>query len=222
MFALDDVTIRYAGVPALHNVSLRIGAGERVALLGASGAGKSTLLTTLRGQHPAGVALIPQNVGLVASLSVFHNVYIGRLHRHSTAYNLRNLVWPARRELDAVAAVIAPLGLDGLLRKPVGELSGGQAQRTAVARALFQGGDVLMGDEPVSAVDPRGARVVLDALHDAFDTVVLAMHDVTLALDYATRIIGIREGRVALDAPASDLTRDDLSALYRTRTATAA
>lgn len=214
MFALDAVTVRYAGQPALHGVSLTIDRGERVAVLGVSGAGKSTLLSTLHAQHPQAVALIPQNVGLVPGLSVFHNVYIGRLARYSTLYNLRNLAWPARRERAAVDALLATVGLDGLGRKPVGELSGGQVQRTAVARALFQGGEVLMGDEPVSAVDPHQARRVLDTLFETFDTAVLALHDVDLALACATRIIGLQDGRVVLDAPVRAVSAERLAALY--------
>ena len=74
----------------------------------------------------------------------------------------------------------------------------------------------MLGDEPVSAVDNHQARTVLDALHEKFDTVILAMHDVDLALHYASRIIGLKDGRVALDQPSDGLSAGDLDFLYRT------
>jgi phosphonate transport system ATP-binding protein len=97
----------------------------------------------------------------------------------------------------------------------VGELSGGQQQRTAVARALFQQGEVVLADEPVSSVDPLQSRQVLAALQADFPTVVMAMHDVELALEFSTRLIGIREGRLMFDRPAADLTVAALHDFYR-------
>jgi phosphonate transport system ATP-binding protein len=186
-----------------------------VAIVGASGAGKSTLLAHLYGLRRSEAALIPQDLALVRPLSVFHNVYAGRLDRHSALYNLGNLVRPYRRELLAVGAVLERLGLGDKLRTPAGELSGGQQQRAAVARALFQGGEVVVGDEPVSAVDTLQGREVLAALAAAFPTIVLAMHDVELALSCADRVVGLKEGRVQLDRPSAGLTPSDLDWLYR-------
>jgi phosphonate transport system ATP-binding protein len=161
-------------------------------------------------------ALVPQNPGLVASLSVFHNIYMGRLQRHSTWYNLLNLVWPRRREIAAVRPIVDRLGLSDKLFEPAGSLSGGQQQRVGVCRAIHQGGELVLGDEPVSAVDNHQARTVLDALHEHFGTVVLAMHDVDLALRYASRIVGLKNGGIALDRPNDGLTVRDLDFLYRT------
>ena len=73
----------------------------------------------------------------------------------------------------------------------------------------------MLGDEPVSAADNHQARVVLDALRDTFATIVLAMHDVELALEYSTRIVGIKDGCIALDTPAKGLQRADLDFLYK-------
>jgi phosphonate transport system ATP-binding protein len=74
---------------------------------------------------------------------------------------------------------------------------------------------MVLGDEPVSAVDSYQARTVLDALHEQFDTVVLAMHDVELALQYASRIIGLKQGGIVLDQPSAGLSASDLGFLYR-------
>jgi phosphonate transport system ATP-binding protein len=114
-----------------------------------------------------------------------------------------------------VRPLVERLGLEDKLFERAGALSGGQQQRVGVCRALHQGGEMVLGDEPVSAVDGYQARTVLDALHEQFETVVLAMHDVELALGYATRIIGLREGRIVMDRPTAGLSASDLGFLYR-------
>ncbi len=199
----------------LHGISIAIQEGDRIALIGESGAGKSTLLTAIQARLHEQAALVPQNPGLVGSLSVFHNIYMGRLHRHPTWYNLLNLAWPRRREIAAIQPLVQRLGLEEKLFEPAGELSGGQQQRVGVCRALHQGGALVLGDEPVSAVDSHQARTVLDALHEHFETVVLAMHDVELALSYASRIIGLKDGGIALDRPTAGLRVSDLDFLYK-------
>ncbi len=215
VFELTGATLGYNGAPVLKDITLKIEAGERVAFVGPSGAGKSTLLSKLFAQRRLQAALVPQEYALVKNLSVFHNVYMGRLDRHSSAYNLLNLMHPLHREVEAVRPVLERLGLEELLGKPVGELSGGQQQRTAVARALFQGGEVLLGDEPVSSVDPLQSRSVLEAINESFPTVVLAMHDVGLALEYTQRLIGLRDGRIQFDLPSSGLRAADLESFFR-------
>lgn len=199
----------------LRGVSMAIQAGDRIALVGESGAGKSTLLTAIHARLQEQAALVPQNPGLVGSLSVFHNVYMGRLHRHPTWYNLLNLAWPRKCEVAAIRPLLQRLGLEQKLFEPAGALSGGQQQRVGVCRALHQGGALVLGDEPVSAVDSHQARTVLDALHEHFETVVLAMHDVELALSYASRIIGLKDGSIALDRPTAGLGASDLDFLYQ-------
>ena len=164
MFHLDGASAGYNGHAVLSDISLSIEAGERVALVGESGAGKSTLLGMLYEQQKGRAALIPQDTALVRALSVFHNIYIGRLHRNKTLYNMRTLVWPSRAEVERVREITDRLRLSDKLFTPVGELSGGQQQRTAVGRALFHGGDVGGGDAPVAAVDEHPARAVVSGV----------------------------------------------------------
>ncbi len=213
-FELKSATLRYKDADVLKNINLTIKAGEHVALLGKSGAGKSTLLNTLYQQQQAYCALVPQNVALVEALSVFHNVYMGQLNQHSTLFNLLNLFWPQRKPVAEVRQLLETLELDEMLFSPTGELSGGQKQRVAIARALFQGNQVLLGDEPISALDSVLARKVMQLLHDQHETVVLAMHDVDMALCFADRVVGIKNRSIAIDQPAKNLSVHDLQFLY--------
>ncbi len=87
-------------------------------------------------------------------------------------------------------------------------------QRTALARALFRGGEVIVADEPVSSVDGAQAGSLLDALRARFDTSVLALHDVGQARAIATRLIGLRHGAIAFDGPPGDIDDDMLDRLY--------
>ncbi len=202
---LAHASAAYGGRAVLDGVDLVVDPGERVALLGRSGAGKSTLIGLIQAQIPGQVALVPQAAALVRTLSVFHNVYMGRLDRHRTAHNLRNFVWPARADLDAVRAVLARVGLADRLRDKAGALSGGQQQRVSVARALYNGRPILLADEPVSALDRVQGGLVLEELARTHETLVMALHDVSLALTHASRIVVIEAGRIALDAPSAGL-----------------
>ncbi len=214
LFALRGASVHYGGKAALSDLSLTIRRGERVALVGRSGAGKSTLLRLLFGQAGEDVALVSQELGLVKTLSVFHNVYMARLRRHGALYNLANLLRPWPREVAAVRAVLERVDLAEKLYAPAGELSGGQQQRTAVARALHQHSPVILADEPVSAVDEHQSRRVLDAICEAHETVVLAMHDLALAIAYSDRVVGLVDGRITLDRPSAGLRPEDLDELY--------
>ena len=193
MFQLTNANLGYKQSSVLRNISLEINEGERVALVGESGAGKSTLLAALQSQLQNEATLIPQDLGLVNNLSVFHNIYIGRLNTYSSVYNLLNLAWPQKREVQKIKPLVERLSLVDKLFKPTGELSGGQQQRTAICRALFQGGSAIIGDEPVSAVDNHMASIIMETLIAKFPTVVLALHDVDLAIKFSTRIIGIKD-----------------------------
>jgi phosphonate transport system ATP-binding protein len=210
VFELKRACAGYNGRPVLFDIDLTVRANERIAVMGRSGAGKSTLLGLLYAQRPADVALIPQASALVKPLSVFHNVYMGRLDRHSTAYNLRNLVWPAACKVGEVRSVLESVGLKVEIFSAAGALSGGQQQRTSVARALYNGRPILIGDEPVSALDRVQGADVLSLLKSRHQTLVLALHDVHHALEHADRIVVLEHGRKVMDEPSSSLTANNL------------
>src|ERR1041384_6101049 len=99
---LREASAGYAGQAVLHDIDLAIRPGERIAVMGRSGAGKSTLLNILYDRLADRVALIPQSAALVKTLSVFHNIYMGRLDQRPTSYNLRTLFWPSRSDVKEI------------------------------------------------------------------------------------------------------------------------
>jgi phosphonate transport system ATP-binding protein len=208
--ALEHLSVGYNGAQVLRDITLSIETGERVAIMGRSGVGKSTLLNTIYRRYTDCVALIPQPSALVANLSVFHNVFMGCLDRHSTLYNLRTLLWPPAAEISAVARVLEAVGLEAKLFAKAGELSGGQQQRTSVARALLNGRPILVGDEPVSALDRVQAGEVLRVLSARHETKIFALHDIRLALEHTDRIVMLQSGRVVLDEPCGHLSYERL------------
>ena len=222
LLEIRDESAGYDGRSILREVSLTIEAGERIALVGESGAGKSTLLSLLYSKLGDAAALMPQDSALVQALTVFHNVYMGRLHERSVWRNLRNLLLPAAADVQEVREVLAPLRLEEKMFANVGQLSGGQYQRTALARALYHPGRVIVADEPVSSVDEHQAREILATMNEEKETVLLAMHDRSLALEFADRIVGIRDGRIVMDTPSAGMTPDDLDELYLSKSAIAA
>lgn len=215
--ALHGQALGYGRSIVLHDATLSVAAGERLVLLGRSGAGKTTLLHALYDRLTAAghrVALAPQDQALVPQLSVLRNVLMGRLDDAGTLANLACFVHPGKARRRAVARVLAPLGIADLIDRPVGALSGGQRQRTALGRALYRGGAVLIADEPVSAVDETQAAVLLGLIRGAFTTSILALHDVGLARAHATRLVGLRAGRIVFDAPPSAVSAAAIEALY--------
>ncbi len=214
MFDLQNVTAGYGGKDVLHGVSIHIKKGERVSFIGKSGAGKTTLLQLMYDKNRSNTAIIPQDWGLVKSLSVFHNIYMGKLNEKPTWYNIANLIHPMAGEVEPVREIACKLGLEEKLFTPVGSLSGGQKLRTAIGRAFYRSGSVLLADEPVSAVDDHQSREVLQYVNDTFETVVLSMHDVDLALEYSDRIIGLKDGQVVVDTPTRGIKKSDLDKLY--------
>ena len=193
VLAIRDVSKTFGQRRALDGVSLRVGAGEMVALIGPSGSGKSTLLRAVSGlvAIDAGdgtveafgmavqargrisrqvrtarsrIGFIFQQFNLVARLSLFTNAALGALGRIGF---WRGLVgaWPAETRATTMAA-LQRMGVAEQAGQRAGTLSGGQQQRGAIARALVQRAEVILADEPVASLDPVSARRVMEALRD--------------------------------------------------------
>ncbi|MEM9034508.1 MAG: ATP-binding cassette domain-containing protein [Actinomycetota bacterium] len=243
LVSLEDVTVRYprADRPAVVGVTVRIDVGERVALVGPSGAGKSTLLSLCAGltlpsdgevrvlgvptpllgrraQRPvrSRIGVITQDFGLVGPLRVASNVAAGRLGRWSWWQAVRSLVRPG--PLDEIGAALRAVGIADKVWDRTDTLSGGEQQRTAIARALFQAPDLLLADEPVSALDPARSDAVMAVLAGHASgpgrALITSMHDAPLALAHCDRVIALREGRVVFDRPATEVTESHLTELY--------
>ncbi len=241
-FALEGVSKQYGGISALRDVSLRIEAGERVALIGPSGAGKSTLLSLMHGalapdagqleilgQRPAQLAparrralqarvgMVHQQFNLVGALSVIHNINAGRLATWSLPRALWSLLVPQERAHGQ--ALLAQLGMGDRLYQRVDTLSGGQQQRVALARVLAQDPAAILADEPVASVDPERGREMIGMLRDvcarANKTLVVSLHSLDTLATHFERVIGLRDGCVAFDLPARGVNRAQLDDLYR-------
>jgi phosphonate transport system ATP-binding protein len=237
---LDGVTFSYGAAAALRDVTLAIGRGERVAVIGPSGAGKSTLIRVLNtsllagpgrarilGTDPAALApprlralrarigTVWQQLHLVPQASVAENVRMGRVGSASVAALALGGLSAADRE--AVAAVLGEVGLEHKIDERLDRLSGGEQQRVAVARVLFQAPDVLLADEPLASIDPAlGAEVIrllLQAAHGR--TLVVSTHQLDPVLPHFPRVVGLRDGAIAFDAPTADVGADDLARLYQ-------
>ncbi len=230
------------GRRGLDCVSLGVGAGELVVVLGANGSGKSTLLRcAIRLVEPSAgavrvggvdlahldgkqfrdarrtIAMIFQNANLVKRRSALANVATGSLGRHHTLQTA--LGGLPRAELARAGDLLDRLGLLHLANKRADTLSGGEAQRVAIARALAQQPRVLMADEPVASLDPEAAEEVLKLLRRLAEherlAVVCVLHQPDLALRYAHRLIGLRQGRLVFDAPVAAVMPESIAALYR-------
>jgi phosphonate transport system ATP-binding protein len=239
MFLLEGVSKAYPRSVALAPLSIRIDAGEKVAVLGPSGSGKTTLLHLMGGviQPDRGsitvlgrplaslgpgreladlVGVMHQQFDLVPHLAVVHNVLAGNLGRWGMWRSLVSLVAPRERRtaLDALDR----LGIADKLYERTSTLSGGEQQRVAMARLLVQTPRAILADEPVASLDPARAedltKLLAEVAGESGKTLVASLHSVDLARKYFCRAIGLRNGEVQFDAPVGDVTDDTLERLY--------
>lgn len=234
------------GTEALRGLDLDISAGELVVVLGGNGCGKTTLLrcvtravsptegqvwlngkelTALQGEalrHARmDLAMIWQQANLVRRRSVIANVTCGTLGRNRNWWT--SLGGLPKAELPAAYEALAEVGLVHLAPQRAGTLSGGQAQRVSIARALMQRPTVLLADEPVASLDPEAATDIMRLLqslarHEGLG-VLCVLHQVDLALGFADRVVGMRAGQVVFNRSAQSLAQADVQELYQKRAA---
>lgn len=214
IFNLENETISYENKKVLDSISLSIKKGEKIALLGSSGSGKSTLLKRLYELKSEEVSYLPQDLGLVNNLTSYHNVYTSTLQNKSTIYNLINLIRPFKKELNEVSKILKELEVEGKLLTKSLNLSGGQKQRVAIAKSIYSGKNILLADEPISALDEYICKKSIEVMHKSFDTIICAMHNVDLAIENFDRIIGIKSGKILLDKQTTSISKEDVSRLY--------
>jgi phosphonate transport system ATP-binding protein len=226
---------------ALDGIDLRIGAGEFVVILGSSGAGKTTLLRALNrlveptagtvringravtGAPPVELRAVRRQVGmifqqfnLVRRLSVLDNVLTGRL---GYVASLGSLLGRFPEHDRAFAReCLAQVGLAHLAERRADTLSGGEQQRVAIARALAQSPAVILADEPTASLDPALTDSIMDTLRrinlERGLTLVVSQHQLATALAYATRIVGVRAGRVVFDGRPAEVTAAAIERIY--------
>jgi phosphonate transport system ATP-binding protein len=247
MLEIRELCKRYPnGKTALERVSLRAYPGQVTAILGPNGSGKSTLIRCIvrlteatsgsvivdgedivRLSGPSlraarrKMGVVFQNASLVPRRSSLANVASGCLGRDQSFPTWCGLL--PKAELERAIRYLERVGLLALAEQRADTLSGGQAQRVAVARALFQDPVILFADEPVASLDPDASNEVMALIaslaHDDGLAVVVVLHQLDLARRYADRIVGLRCGRIVMDSPAEQVDTAALAALYRNEAA---
>ena len=242
MIVFDHVSKVYPnGTVGLDDVNLTIQDGEFVAIIGRSGAGKSTLLRSVNRMHQItsgtltvngtdvstlsgkslrrfrrGIGMVFQSFNLVTRTTVIKNV----LSACVPDMPFWRVLLGAFRKADKIKA-LESLDKVGILDKAyirADQLSGGQQQRVALARTLTQNPRIILADEPVAALDPVTAKQVMQDFvrinEEMGISILLNIHHVELALEYADRVIGIRAGRIVYDGPSANVDKTVLNAIY--------
>jgi tungstate transport system ATP-binding protein len=215
VFRLEQVGVRYGSTWALQSVSLSIGAGERVALVGPNGSGKTTLLRVLNGlvQPSAGTVRRPETT---SQMLLFQRPYMLRTSvQNNVALGLwlRGARWRGACRLASDA--LARVGLAALAQRNARTLSVGQQQRLALARAWVLAPDALLLDEPTASMDPDARREV-EALLGEFasgqpQTLVFSSHTTGLVSRLASRVIYLQDGRIRADVPVQEFLSGAIS-----------
>lgn len=231
MLKVEDLHFSYNGKPVLQGVGFELERGQAMAVLGVNGAGKSTMLRCLNrvlrprratvhidGHSLAGLsgAALARRMGYVpqeraqCELTVREMVMLGRKP---------HMKWgPTAKDSQVVDSVIERMNIGSLAGRPVDRLSGGEAQKVAIARALAQEPEVLLLDEPTSNLDLRNQLELMDQLHQAVKDgglcAVVCLHDLNLALRHMDRLLLLKNGRVHTLAEPGELSPEIIRDVY--------
>jgi len=224
LLKIDRLTVRYGKITAVREVSMHVGEGEIVTLIGTNGAGKTTLLRTISGLNkPAegdillggqsisglaperinglGIAHVPEGRRLFPHMSVFDNLELGAFQR--------NDVDGVRRDMDMVMEHFPKLR--ERREQMAGSLSGGEQQMVAMGRAIMSSPKVVLMDEPSLGLSPimcQEIAKIIRQIHEMGRTIVLVEQNARLALSLAQRAYVMETGKVVLEGPAKDLSSD--------------
>lgn len=231
-------------VRALHDISLEVSAGEFVAVIGPSGSGKSTLLRTVNqlvvvpsgghvyidGEEVTGasgkklrllrrkVGMIFQHYNIVQRLSVMQNVLHGRLGYMSALDGmLGNYTEEDKRK---AIDLLQEIEMGDRLYNRASDLSGGQKQRVGIARAIMQEPKLLLCDEPIASLDPNASKIIMDLIYQMTQrrniACIVNLHQLDVAMRYATRIIGLAKGEMIFDGTPQQLNNAVIEKIYNT------
>ncbi len=241
MIEFRNVRKAFATKIALDDVTFSISRPQMVGIIGRSGAGKSTLIRVMnrlttatsgellvhgrdvlaltgaaRRRWQKDCAMIFQQFNLVPRLDVLTNVMLGRLNMQSTIPSLFKMF--SREDRARALIALERLGIVDTALQRAETLSGGQQQRVAIARAMVQEPGILLADEPIASLDPMNAKVVMESLRAIHDrdglTVIANLHTLDTARSFCDRVIGMRDGKLVFDGPASELTPDAAREIY--------
>ena len=238
---INSLVKKFSETTALNGISLKISDGEMVGIIGKSGAGKSTLLrlinrlieptsgtiiydgveiTSLKRKKlkiwRSKCAMIFQQFNLIERLDVLTNVLSGTL---GINFNLLKLlkIYNKKEKLDALT-YLHNLGLSNKALQRVETLSGGQQQRVAIARAMMQKPKILLADEPISSLDPKNSKIVMDDIKKINQQegimAICNLHSLDVAKEYCERLIGLSDGKIVFDGHPSELTKELAEQLY--------
>ena len=242
MLRIKELVKSYGGEKAvLKNLNLEVQGESVVAIIGASGAGKSTLLrcinrlvepssgsielngtelTTLAGKSlrlaRRRIGMVFQGFNLIDRLTVMENVQSGRLG-YIPAWRAMTRKYP-QEDIDRAFHLMERVGIANYVNKRADELSGGERQRVGVVRALMQQPEILLADEPTASLDPKASKQIMELLcalaSELRLPVLINIHNVNEAKEYAQRIVGMRFGRIIFDGAALDLNNDAMDQIY--------
>lgn len=243
ILSVEDLKVSYsaAGPQILKGISFEVEADDFFAIIGPSGAGKSTLIRcinrlveptsgtiTLYGENVLAlgkkelrrvrrdIGMIFQEFNLVNRMSVMDNVLSGRLGYVGNVKALFRLF--SKEDVVRALAVLDRVGLSDHVDKRADELSGGQRQRVGIARALMQDPKLLLLDEPTSSLDPKISREVMALIMEIAKEykvpVLCNIHDVQLAMEFCSKIIGLQDGIKMFDGPTSQMNKERLDDIY--------
>ena len=230
------------GTKGLDNVNLKINRGEFVAIIGLSGAGKSTLIRTinrmiditdgnlivngknvkeLKGKQlrefRRKIGMIFQSFNLVTRTSVIKNVLTAKVPDIPFISSIFG-IFTKEEKIQALEA-LDKMGIVDKAFIRADQLSGGQQQRVALSRTLAQNPEIILADEPVAALDPITARKVMEDFkkinREMNISILINIHHVELALNYADRIVGIKDGKIVYDGSSSEVTEEILETIYK-------
>ena len=238
---INSLVKKFSETTAINDISIRILDGEMVGIIGKSGAGKSTLMrlinrlieptsgsityngieiTSLKGknlkQWRSKCAMIFQQFNLIDRLDVLTNVLSGTLGINFKLLKLLK-IYSKKEKIEALT-YLNNLDLSDKALQRVGTLSGGQQQRVAIARAMMQNPSILLADEPISSLDPKNSKVVMDDIKKINKQdgimVICNLHSLEIAKEYCDRLIGLFDGKIVFDGHPSSLTKELAEQLY--------
>ncbi|GGT97540.1 MULTISPECIES: ATP-binding cassette domain-containing protein [Actinomadura] len=231
---VEGIRKRFGGVEALADVTLHLGKGEVLGLIGDNGAGKSTLIKIISGfQRPdtgrilidgkevsprsvdharsLGVDTVYQDLALVNELSVYHNMFLNRELVRWPLLSNRAMRRRAARQLADMGVRIPSVDVE------VAKLSGGQRQAIAVARSVYSDARILLLDEPLAAMGAKEGTMILDLVRDLKArgevSIIIIAHNYAQVLDVCDRVNLLQHGRISFDKPTSETSLQELTDL---------